>query len=91
MGKSGVQPYPSSPLGKMQQSFDSQQQRSQKITSPLERNILYPAQSNGESCAQHSATPQGTTCAQNCKRSQRPFSMPRSHVPDALGQGVAVC
>lgn len=89
MWKSGVHPYPSSPLGQMQQPFNSQQQHSQKITGPPERNILYPAQSNGESCAQHSAIAQGTTCAQNCKRSQRPFLMPGNHVPDTSDPGFA--
>lgn len=90
MWKSGAHPYPSSPLGQMQQPFDSQQQHSQKITGPPERNILYAVQSHSESCAWHSAVAQGTTCAQNCRRSQRSFLIPRKYVPDALGPGFAV-
>lgn len=54
MQKSGVYPYPSSPLGQMQQPFNSQQQHSQNITVPPERNVLYPTQSNGENLVWHS-------------------------------------
>lgn len=78
MWKSGVHPYPSSPLGQMQQPFSSQQQHSQKITGPPERNVLYPMQSNDKSCAPRSAIAQWTTCAQNCKKSKILFNTQKS-------------
>lgn len=59
MWKSDVHPYPSSPLGQMQKPFNSQQQHSQNITVPPERNVLYPTHSNNENHERHSIKARG--------------------------------
>lgn len=83
MWKSGVHPYPSSPLGQMQQPFSSQQQHSRR-SQALQRGT--PLQSNDKSCALRSAIAPVLKTA----KSQRSFLIPRNHVPDALDMSFAV-
>lgn len=80
MWKSGAYLYPSSPLGQKQQPFDSQQQHSQMITVPPERNFSYPAQSNGEwgmCTAWHNST-RDVLCSELQKKSRNVFNPQKS-------------